>query len=130
MVQEHQPHATNNMCKPFSLISTSIYWDTLQSAQKPAQKPAESLAYKYSEAAAKEAGKETVKYASDPNNQQQFENEAQQKYDDAKAQAEVCFTCHIFPLQYIWKLTALFRFSGHVGKILWMFQQLGDEVRA
>lgn len=51
--------------------------------------------HKYSEGAAKEAGKETVKFASDNRDVQSelddAKAKAQQQYDDAKAEASVCF---------------------------------------
>jgi len=56
-------------------------------------KPATDLVQKYSEGAAKEAGKQTMKYvAENPDTQVQLneaEEKAQQGYEDAKAQAQV-----------------------------------------
>ena len=59
-----------------------------------AHRPTEGLVSSYSQGAAKEAGKETVKYvAENPMTQQQLsdaEAKAQQGYDDAKQKAQVC----------------------------------------
>jgi hypothetical protein len=61
-----------------------------------AHKPTEGLVSSYSQGAAKEAGKETVKYvAENPMTQQQLsdaEAKAQQGYEDAKQQAQVCLS--------------------------------------
>jgi len=71
MVQEHQPSPTNNMSQT---------------------KPAADLVQKFSEGAAKEAGKETVKYvAENPDTQVQLnvaEEKAEQGYEDTKAQVQ------------------------------------------
>jgi len=71
MVQEHQPAPTNGMSQT---------------------KPAANLVQKYSEGAAKEAGKQTTEYvAQNPDTQVQLneaEQKAQQGYEDAKAQAQ------------------------------------------
>ncbi|KIM82533.1 hypothetical protein PILCRDRAFT_820392 [Piloderma croceum F 1598] len=70
MVQEQQPSASHQM----------------------SHKPTEGLVSSYSQGAAKEAGKETVKYvAENPMTQQQLsdaEAKAQQGYEDAKQQAQ------------------------------------------
>jgi hypothetical protein len=61
-----------------------------------AHRPTEGLVSSYSQGAAKEAGKETVKYvAENPMTQQQLsdaEAKAQQGYDDAKQKAQVCLS--------------------------------------
>jgi hypothetical protein len=104
MMHETQPKPTHSMCMLQSISSFTLFAYLLQYEYLIlAQKPTDGVVHSYSEGAAKEAGKQTVKYvAENPDTTQHLDDveaKAQQGYDDAKAQAQV--RCRSFVLHSI-----------------------------